>query len=141
MAQTEQEIKILRPTIGVRAIFFTLYLAGIVLLNIKLPFDISEHYKPLVLAGFVILGAFAVIDVFLRRIVLQNNCMMVVSLSDFVYRTITRSEIESVTWEKGCGASLKFYNGKWMRLPNIGLNAQVLTNTIRAWLKRTAHDK
>lgn len=107
------------------------------MLSYRMPFNIPERYKLLVVCGFAVIGAIAVIDIFSRRIVLQNDGMTVYSLSDFTSQSIPRAEIESVTWEKGCGTSLKFHNGKGIRLPNVGMNAQGLANTIRAWLKRT----
>ncbi len=137
VSKADNSVKILRPQIGVRLIIVVIYLAGIALLSFHLPFNIPERYKPLVLTCFVIGGAFAVVDIFLKRIALQNDRITIVSLSDYVSRTIPRADIESVTWEKGCGASMKLCDGKWVRLPNVGLNAQGLTNTIRAWLKRT----
>ena len=137
MSAIDTNVKILRPTIAARFVFGGIYLIAIPMLNIGLPFNIPDHYKLLVMSVFVVGGAFGVVDVFLKRIVLQADSITIVSLTDFISRTIPRSEIESVTWEKGCGASLKFRSGKGIRLPNVGLNAQGLTNTIRAWLKRT----
>ena len=137
MSKADNNVKILRPKIGVRLIIVVIYLAGIALLNFHLPFNIPERYKLLVLACFVIGGAFAVVDIFLKQIVLQNDSITIVSLSDYISRTILRADIESVTWEKGCGASMNLCDGKWVRLPKVGLNAQGLTNTIRAWLNRT----
>ena len=81
-------------------IIVVIYLAGIALLNFHLPFNISERYIFLVSACYVIGGAFAVVDIFLKRIVLQNDSIMIVSLSDYISRTILRADIESVTWEK-----------------------------------------
>ena len=137
MPATGKNIITLRPAVGVRMIFILLYLAGIALLAIQLPFNIPDRFKPLVVSCFVIFGAFASVDVFFRRIVLHGDSMTIVAFLDFISRTIPRTEIDSVTWERGCGASIKLTSGKWIGLPNVGRNTQGLTNTIRAWLKRT----
>jgi len=129
--------QVLRPKAGVRALCVGIYLAGVVLLMIHLPFNIPDRHRVWIVPCFVILGAFWLADVFLTRIVLASDSLRVVSISDFQSRTIPRTEIESVTWEKGCGASIKLNNGKWVHLPSVGRNAQGLTNTLRAWLKRT----
>ena len=52
-------------------------------------------------------------------------------------RTILREHIDSVTWEKGCGVSLKMKNSTWVRIPDLG-KASGVCNSIRAWLKRTS---
>ena len=53
-------------------------------------------------------------------------------VSNFRERVVPRTEIESVTWEAGCGVSLKMNDGKWVKLPDYGHNAQGMTNSIRA---------
>ena len=70
------------------------------------------------------------------RLVLGEAILTCVSL--FRRRDIPREEIESVTWEKGGGVSLKLANGQWFRLPGVGKTLQGTTNTVRAWLRRTA---
>lgn len=50
-------------------------------------------------------------------------------------REIEKSEIESVRWERGCGAHLKLQDGRSENIPDFG-NAQSVTNSIRAWLKK-----
>jgi hypothetical protein len=96
---------------------------------------VPERFRLMAGAGYAVLGAFWLADLFLTRIVLQADGIFI--FSEFRSRTVPRAEIESVTWEKGCGASLKLRDGKWVRLPNAGQSPQGLTNTIRAWLKKT----
>jgi hypothetical protein len=127
----------LRPKAGVRALCVGIYVAGIVLLTIHLPFGIPDHHRVWVVPAYAVLGALWLVDAFTRRIVLGKDSIRVVSISDFQSQTLARAELESVTWEKGCGASIKLRGGRWVRLPNIGRDPQGLTNTIRAWLKRT----
>jgi len=131
------DTQILRPKIGVRILCVAIYIAGLVLLMIHLPFNIPSHHRVWIIPVFAIAGAFWLADAFTTRIVLASDSIRVVSISDFQSRTIPRTEIDSVTWEKGCGASLILRGGKGVQLPSVGRNAQGLTNTIRAWLKKT----
>lgn len=48
---------------------------------------------------------------------------------------IPKSDIESVTWEAGCGVSLRLKNGRWESVPDLGINSQGLVNSVRSWLK------
>lgn len=49
--------------------------------------------------------------------------------------SIAKAEIESVTWEAGCGVSLRLKSRQWRRIPDLG-RAQGVCNSIRAWLNR-----
>ena len=51
-------------------------------------------------------------------------------------RRYPAADIASVTWEKGGGVYVKLKAGGWAKLPELGYNAQGLTNTVRAWLER-----
>lgn len=51
-------------------------------------------------------------------------------------RRIAKDRIEKVTWAKGCGVLIQV-EGKWVELPSVG-NSQAVTNSVRAWLKRSA---
>jgi len=96
---------------------------------------IPERFRTIVVVVYALGGAFWLADMFLTRIVLQADGVFI--FSDFRSRTVSRTEIDIVTWEKGCGASIKLRGGKRERLPNAGQTPQGLTNTIRAWLRRT----
>lgn len=131
----QPNIQILRPKAGVRVLCIIIYVAGCVLIWIHLPFGIPEHYKTWILPSYIILGAVGLADLLVSRIALGSDNLQIVS--GFRSQTIPRVEIDSVTWAAGCGASLILHGGKGVRLPSVGRNAQGLTNTIRAWLKRT----
>ena len=133
----QQDAQVLRPKAGVRALCVAIYLAGVTLLTVHLPFSIPDRHRVWIVPVFALFGALWLADAFTTRIVLGPDSIHLVSISDFQSRTIPRVEIESVTWEKGCGASIRLRDGKWVRLPSVGRDAQGLTNTIRAWLKRT----
>ncbi len=91
--------------------------------------------------GFVAFsGLFAFAFVELGRIHVTLDLKKITFDHGFRRREIPRSEIESVTWAKGAGVSLKLVDGRWVRLPGVGRTSQGLTNSIRAWLKRTGHE-
>lgn len=131
-----QDVQILRAKAGVRVLSVAIYLAGFFLIWIHLPFGIPDRFRIWIAPGYMILGALWVADVFLTRIVLGNDTLRIVSVP-FRSKTIPRTEIESVTWAAGCGASIVLRSGRGISLPSVGRNAQGLTNTIRAWLNRT----
>src|SRR5262245_955978 len=112
--------KVLRIKTGVMVLCAFLYLAGIILLSIHLPFGISDRHKVWFVPTFGVLGAFGLIDLFTRRIVLGADSIRIVSYSDYLCRSIPRAMIKSVTWEKGCGASLILHDGREQRAPTAG---------------------
>lgn len=122
---------------GVRIFSVGVYVTGIVLLSLHLPYGIPDRYRIWVVPIYAVLGALWLVDVFTRRIVLGADSIHIISIFDYLNRTIPRAEIKSVTWQAGCGASLILNEGRGVRLPHVGRNLQGLTNTIRAWLKRT----
>ena len=133
----QAETQVLRPKVSVRVLCIVIYVAGIGLLMMYLPFGISSDHRAWIVPLYAIAGAFWLVDVFTKRIVLGGDSIRVVSISNFQSRIIPRAEIDSVTWAKGCDASLILRGGKGVRLPRVGLNPPGLANTIRAWLKRT----
>lgn len=74
-------------------------------------------------------------DAFTTRVSLFSDSLTITS--NLRRRTYPRQTLESVTWAWGCGVSVRLQNGRWVQLPDVG-NAQSVTNSIRAWLKRTA---
>ena len=55
----------------------------------------------------------------------------------FGKKRYARATLESVTWEAGSGVALRLTDGTWLKLPELGHNSQALSNSIRAWLRRT----
>jgi hypothetical protein len=53
----------------------------------------------------------------------------------FWKKSIRKEEIESVTWEAGCGVSLRMKSQTWRKIPDLG-RAQGVCHSIRAWLKK-----
>ena len=84
---------------------------------------------------FVAMASLALLEVSQRRIRLTEGGIEFVS--NLRRRFVPRSEIESVTWEAGCGATLTLVGGGAIELPEVGRSPQGLTNSVRAWLKRT----
>jgi hypothetical protein len=118
-------------------LFVVLFAAAVVLLSIHLPFGIPNYHRIWIVPVCALFGVFGLADAITTRIVLGSDSIHFVTISGFQSRTIPRVEVESVTWEKGGGTSIRLRDGKWVRLPSIGRDPQGLTNTIRAWLART----
>jgi len=128
--------QIIQPGISFKLVCVVVYVVGSILFWTILPFGIADRFRIWIAPYYMIAGALWLIDVFMTRIVLGNGHLRIVSISAFCFQTFQREEIDRVTWEKGCGASIILRSGKGVRLPGIR-NPQSLTNTIRAWLKRT----
>jgi hypothetical protein len=88
----------------------------------------------LTFAGITFIGVGGVVDVATSRIELHDDALECGTI--WSRRRYPRAEIDSVSWEKGGGVCLKLRAGGWGKLPELGYNAQGLTNTVRAWLKR-----
>lgn len=129
--------RILRIKTGVLVLCVFIYLAGVGLLSVHLPDGIPDRHRVWIVPVYAFLGILWLVDIFTRKIVPGPDCIRVVSFSDYLCRTIPRAEIERVTWEKSCGASLILSGGKGVHLPNVGRDPQGLRNTIRAWLNKT----
>src|SRR6478672_405358 len=114
------DTKVMKIKTGVMALCALLYAAGVVLLSTHMPFGISDRHRIWFVPAFAVLGAFGLIDLFTRRIVLGADSIRIISYSDYLCRSIPRATIKSVTWEKGCGASLILHQGRAVRLPNVG---------------------
>lgn len=82
----------------------------------------------------VLLGVVALLDVHITRVELGPEGLTIVT--GFRRRDVPREEIESVTWGKGVGASLKLMDGRWIGLPEVGPGSQGLASSVRAWLRR-----
>src|SRR5258706_2281034 len=99
------DTKVLRIKTGVSVLCVVIYMAGVVLLLLHLPFGISDRHRVWLVLAYAVLGVLWLADIFTRRIVLGPDSIRIISFSDYQCRTIPRTAIESVTWGKGCGAS------------------------------------
>ena len=106
---------------------------GLALIPALLP---SPLWQRVAVGILVLLSVVAIVELSQRRIVLHDDALELVS--GFRRRSLPRSEIASVTWAKGAGASVQLADGTWVRLPDMGPGPQGLTNSVRAWLKRTS---
>lgn len=88
------------------------------------------------LAAFSAFLVLAAVELKVQRVTVDPDKLTYVRY--FRRRVIPRPEIDSVTWAKGSGVSLKLVDGRWVRLPEVGPSSQGLVNGVRAWLKRTA---
>lgn len=87
-------------------------------------------------ALLALLGALAVFEVFVVHVALLDTEISIAT--GWRRRRYQRSLLDHVTWAAGSGVSIRLVDGSWVRLPELGYNSQSLTNSIRAWLERTA---
>ncbi len=114
----------------------TLFVFAIVVALTTVAFSVATSlWTRLSFAAFFALTILAVLELAQRRIELSEDRLSFVV--NFRRRSIPRADIDSVTWAKGAGVSLKLTDGTWVHLPEVGPGNQGLTNSIRAWLKRT----
>ena len=85
-------------------------------------------------AAFALFTLAGAADLFTTSVRLSADSLVVTS--NFRRRTFPRDTLERVSWAGGVGVSLEVRGGGWVKLPYVG-NSQSVTNSIRAWLKRT----
>ena len=124
--------KVLRPSGKVAMVVAGLSLASLLLglWRLHAGDKISTAGVFILLAA---LSATVLINHLMQRIVLLPDPIEFGALLG--KRTIQRDQIESVTWEAGCGVSVRTKEQKWIRVPDLG-RAQGVCNSIRAWLNR-----
>jgi hypothetical protein len=130
----DPQIKTWKSKTGVRVLSLVVYGLALALWAMRGP----ERYRTVAVAVIAACGALWIADVFLTRIVVYDDRIFVWSM--FQRRNVLRSQITSVTWEKGAGAYLRLQDGSSVKLPQMGKSYQSQVNSIRAWLKRTAPD-
>jgi hypothetical protein len=81
------------------------------------------------------IGCAGVVEMATSRIVVSEEAIAFGAV--WSRRRYAAAQIESVTWASGGGVSLKLASGGWVHLPELGYNSQSLTNSLRAWLKRS----
>jgi hypothetical protein len=116
---------------GLTAATCVLFVAGLVL-TYRLH---GVGWQSLAFAGLSVLGVAAIAESWLVRVSLRDDAVWITTLRG--RRRVPRETIESVTWEKGGGVALRTAGGAWVKLPEMGFDSQGLTNSIRAWLRRT----
>ncbi|HSY18475.1 MAG TPA: hypothetical protein VK815_09090 [Candidatus Acidoferrales bacterium] len=131
------DTQIFQSKTGVKILVVIIWLAGMVLVSIHIPFGIPDKYRVWIIPFYALGGVLWLADVFLSRIVLGPDTLRIVSPTDFLAHTFTRAEIAEVSWTKIGGARLTLRDGKKIRFPSVDRDPRGLTNTIRAWLKRT----
>lgn len=84
-------------------------------------------------AGLVVLGIGGLIDTFVSKIVLEEDCIRIISIRR--RRAYPRSDFESAKVDGGF-VYLKRQDGGWLMLPGTGTNALGMRNTVHAWIKK-----
>ena len=127
-------VRSLRP----RPWFLILTIASALLFGAGLAFTYAQSgwsWLSLGFAGLFVFGCAAVLEVVTTRVVLHDDALECGAI--WSRRRYPVVDIASVTWERGSGVALKLTDGRWAKLPELGYNSQGLTNTVRAWLKRS----
>lgn len=97
---------------------------------------LSWVYRVFYLA-FSVAAVFGLADVAWTRIELNENGIEIIS--GFRRQFVPLQAIDSITWAKGVGVSIKISDGSWIGLPEVGTGSQALSNSLRAWLKGSAN--
>lgn len=83
------------------------------------------------LAVFAVLG---IADALSCKVELYPEQIVIVS--NLRKSTFARGGFVRASWAKGVPATLERSDGSFLKLPDVGGNAQGLTNSLRAWIKR-----
>jgi hypothetical protein len=129
-----EALRVYRPPRSVWRITLTLFAIVLALTIVTFVVELEPWYR-LTLVALCALFVVSFAELATRRIALDDERLILVD--HFRRRAICRTAIDSVTWEKGGGVSLKLHDGSWARLPEVGNGSQALSNSIRAWLART----
>jgi len=122
-----------RPFMKALALFAALMMAGAAAY-----FRMKQGLSPMTLLCGVMsaVASLGFAQTLLAYIHLQDDALVI--SSGLKKRRHERATLDSVTWEAGSGVSIKKVDGTWIQLPEMGYNSQSLSNSIRAWLRRTA---
>jgi hypothetical protein len=93
--------------------------------------------RALLLAGLALAAILGVVETLVQRIVLTDAALRVGGLRG--YAEYRRSEIVRVSYAKGSPVVVQLKDGRNVRLPDLGISAQAITNSIRAWAKASTH--
>ena len=128
-------MKIIRPKpilFALLAVTKMLFVAGFVFMYMRSGWS----FTTIGFAVMTLVAAVGFLELGTTRIILQDDRIDMGPI--WKRRQFGRDEIKRVTWEKGAGVVLELNRGGWAKLPELGFNSQGLTNTIRAWLNRSA---
>ena len=87
----------------------------------------------LALALFTLFAVAGIWETLTTRITLDDSALQVKKW--FRLTTISRADIEEVTWGAGVGVAVRHSDGSWTQLPEVGRDSQALCNSVRAWVK------
>ena len=123
---------ILRPNISYRIVpvlFGAVSVAGAAYFK----GDSENFIYFLIFVFLVLLSIGAIAEGFVAKIELGETELIVKNI--LKQNKYKKEKIEKVTWEKGSGVSF-MYEGNWVKLPNLGRDIQLTSNTIKKWLKK-----
>jgi hypothetical protein len=85
------------------------------------------------LAAFAVLGVGGILETIALRVELSDDALHVTRW--WVRRSYPRESIARVTHEKGGDPAMQLADGRWVKLPSVGVH---MANSIRAWLRANA---
>ena len=88
-----------------------------------------------VLMGLAVLGALGIAEVVTARVDLYPERIVIVS--NLRKSAFPRGSFVRASWAKGVSVTLERSDGSFLKLPDVGGNSQGLTNSLRAWIKRS----
>jgi hypothetical protein len=106
--------------------------AGLLSLLCAYVFRLDEWWLPVFYVGFGVLWFLVSWECFVSYLHLGDEALEY--RMNFKRVRIQKDEIDKVTWEAGCGVSVRRVNGGWEEIPTFGNNSRGLTNSVRAWL-------
>lgn len=124
----------LRPPRSAWWILATAFLVVAAMTGMAFAVDLDGWIKACFVAFSALLPA-AFVELALTRLTLEDERL--VSVDSFRRRVLARRDIESVTWAKGAGVSVRLRDGSWVRLAPVGRSPQGVTNTVRSWLAKS----
>ena len=126
--------KVFRPS-KKSILFFSAIPVGSLILSVVYILSDPYTWVALFFYAFTLLRIGGLYELMTTKLVLYPSSIHFAH--EFKKRIIGKKEIERVTWEKGCGASLLLKDGTWIKIPTPGTTNMGICNTIRAWLKRS----
>jgi hypothetical protein len=108
--------------------------AGVLSLTSAYDLHQEEWWLPVFFAGFGILWFLVSWECFVSYMHLGDEALEY--RMNFKRVRIRKPEIEKVTWELGCGVSVRLTNGSWENVPTFGGDMRGITNSVRAWLRK-----
>ena len=132
--EPEKPEKILKPSLKAR-IAYLLLVIFFVSLSVYCYLKNPLSWEAFASYFCVAIGIGGLLEIYQTRTTIYQSHIEIIH--SFKRSQIMKNEIEKVTWEKCCSASVLLKNGEWISVPAYGITNQGMCNTLRAWLKKS----